>query len=365
MTPEVPAATPTRLDPAERDAIADAMARVVADGPWIGGAEVSGFEEEFSAYLGGGSIVGCGNGTDALVLAITGLELPAGSAVLVAANEGGYASTALRMAGLTPVPMDLDAVTLAPSPQTAADAAAGRSDVVALVVTHLHGDAVDLAALDVWRRERGIRLIEDCAQAHGARHAGRQVGRTGDAATFSFYPTKNLGALGDAGAVMFADPDAAQHARTLAQYGWNATHEIAFARGRNSRLDPLQAAILRARLGFLDERNERRRQLLSRYRARAPHLTFLGDPTEGTAHHAVVRSPERDRLAEHLARHGVRTAIHYRSVLGDMPGLDVPAVPTPMARSLAAEILSIPCTPELTPQEIDRVENALDEWEAR
>lgn len=360
---DVPEATPTRWDAAERAAVTRAIARVVDDGPWIGGSEVVRFEEEFAAYLGGGSVVGCGNGTDALVLAVTGLELPVGGGVLVPANDGGYAATAVRIAGLTPIPMDLDATTLAPSAQTAADAAAGRSDVVAIVATHLHGDPLDLTSLDAWRRDRGIRLIEDCAQAHGARRDGRHVGLTGDAGAFSFYPTKNLGALGDAGAVVFADAEAARHARSLAQYGWDDDRAIVLARGRNSRLDPVQAAALRARLPFLDERNERRRAVLARYRARAPHLTFLGDAQDGVAHHAVVRTTARDELAQHLAERGVRTAVHYRRVLGDMPGLDLPDIPTPVARQLADEILSVPCTPELSEHEISRVESALEVWE--
>ncbi|MCU1513913.1 MAG: Glutamine--scyllo-inositol transaminase, partial [Microbacteriaceae bacterium] len=265
---------------------------------------------------------------------------------------------------LVPLPVDLDPITLAPTPATAAAASGQRTDVVAIVVAHLHGDPLDLAALDAWRRQRGLRLIEDCAQAHGARREGRHVGHVGDAATYSFYPTKNLGAVGDAGAVVFAESEVASHARQLAQYGWDDSHSIAFARGRNSRLDPIQAAILQARLQFLDSRNARRLQILNRYRAVVRGSTFLGDPQLGVAHHAVVRSDDRDGLARHLSAMGIRTAVHYPFVVGDMPGLQLQDARTPVARTLAGHILSLPCTPELTEDEILRVESALAGWEA-
>ena len=360
----MPIATPTRLAPEERKAVRRAIERVIDSGPWIGGPEVSQFEDEFAAYIGGGSVVGCGNGTDALVLAIIGLDLPVGSQVLVAANEGGYAATAIRMAGLTPVAMDLDPTTLAPSARNAADAAAGREDVSAIIATHLHGDPLDMAEIDAWRRHRGIRLIEDCAQAHGARRNGRHAGHTGEAAAFSFYPTKNLGALGDGGAVVFSDPEAAIRARALAQYGWNSERSIMLGRGRNSRLDALQAAVLRARLDFLDERNARRRAILAHYRSVAARSQFLGDRDYGTAHHAVLRSTNRDELSRHLAVRGVQTAIHYPLVLGQMPGLDLGIAATPVAAALAEQILSIPCTPELSDEEITRIASALEEWGA-
>jgi aminotransferase EvaB len=364
LTDDVPQATPTRLAPEERSAVDEAIAGVLRDGPWIGGPVVSAFESAFAGYIGGGHVVGCANGTDALVLAMTGLELPLGAAVLVASNDGGFAATAVRLAGLVPLPVDLDPITLAPTPATAAAAASQRFDVVAIVVAHLHGDPLDLAALDAWRRERGLRLIEDCAQAHGARRDGRHVGLVGDAATYSFYPTKNLGAAGDAGAVVFADPDVASHARKLAQYGWDESHSVAVARGRNSRLDPIQAAILQARLPFLDSRNARRRQILNRYRMVVQGSTVLGDPELGTAHHAVIRSEDRDGLARHLLARGIRTAVHYPVVIGDMPGLQLQDAHTPVARTLAGHILSLPCTPELTDDEILRVESALAEWES-
>ena len=314
------------------------------------------FERAFAAYVGTepGLTVGVGNGTDALVLAMAALRLPAGSGVLVAADDGGYAATAARMAGLVPVATDVGP--RGPTVETAADGM--RADVTALVVTHLHGDAVPLAELDQWRRDNGLFLIEDCAQAHGLRVDGRHVGLTGDAATFSFYPTKNLGAVGDAGAVLFADPASADRARSLRQYGWGERFRADLPGGRNSRLDPVQAAVLVARLPFLDARNTRRRAIAARY---AEHVELHGDRNTSVAHHAVALADDRDRLAAGLATRGVDTAVHYPWLVTEMPGLEMAPAPTPQAARMRDRILSLPCFPELTDAEVDQVCEALEE----
>jgi dTDP-4-amino-4,6-dideoxygalactose transaminase len=297
------------------------------------------------------------------VLALTGLDVPAGAEVLVPGHDGGYAATAVRLAGLVPVVADVDAATAAPDVATLDSAASRAPDACAVIVTHLHGDPADLTSIDPWRRQRGLLLIEDCAQAHGAEHGGRKVGTIGDAGAFSFYPTKNLGAIGDAGAVVFRDPDAAARARSLAQYGWGERYRIERARGRNSRLDPLQAAVLRARLPFLDSRNSRRAEVLAGYIRAAPGLDFLGGT--GVAHHAVVRTDDRNRLAAHLTRAGIGHDIHYPFAVADMPGAGVTGGPTPEARRLAGQVLSLPCTPELRDDERDAVIGALTAWSPR
>jgi aminotransferase EvaB len=358
----VPAAAPTRLEPAERAAIDEAIARVVTDGPRIGGPAVEQFESDFATYLGAHDVLGVANGTDALSLAFTGLELPPGSGILIVANEGGYAATAARQAGFEPVVMDIDQATLMPSAATAR--AADAPHVAALVLTHLHGDAVDLAELDGWRRERGLRLVEDCAQAAGLRVDERHVGLTGDAAAFSFYPTKNLGGLGDGGALVFADPETATRARSLAQYGWGERFRVEIAGGRNSRLDPLQAAILSARLPFLDARNEVRRTISARYRgALAAGGRIYGDPVTTVAHHSVAIVERRDALATLLEDRGIQTARHYPYLLTEMPGLLLGrSTPTPQAVRLRDQSLSLPCFPEMTAAEVDTVVFALEEW---
>jgi dTDP-4-amino-4,6-dideoxygalactose transaminase len=360
----VPAATPTRLLPEERAAVDAALRRVTDSGPWIGGPEVEAFEAEFAGRLGLRHVVGCANGTDALALALGGLDLAPGAAVLVPGHDGGYAATAARMAGFVPFAVDVDAGSAGPTVVTvdaaASAAAAIGAEPTAIVVTHLHGDPVDpsdFAEIDAWRRGRGMSLVEDCAQAAGA----PGVAATGDAAAFSFYPTKNLGALGDAGAVVFADPGAATRARSLAQYGWGERYRIELPGGRNSRLDALQAAVLRARLPFLETRNARRRAVRARYAAAAPVLEVLGT-ADGVAHHAVVRTERRDRLIAYLEERGVSSAIHYPVAVADMPGARIAGADTPEARRLASSIVSLPCTPELTDAEVDAVASALAEW---
>lgn len=361
----VPSAAPTRLAPDEAAAVREAVLRVVADGPWVLGPEVEAFEAAFADYTGIAATVGVGNGTDALVVAFTALDLSPGAGVLVAADEGGYAATAARIAGLVPVVMDLAADSLTVDATTAA--AADRSGVEAVVVTHLHGDPVDLTGIDLWRRERGLALVEDCAQAHGLRVGGVHVGTTGDAATFSFYPTKNLGAVGDGGLVGFRDPAVAARARALRQYGWGAERfRVDLARGRNTRLDPLQAAVLAARLPYLDSGNEQRRAQSARWRAALDGRMLLrGDPATTVAHHAVAIGEDRDDLAAHLAERGVDTAIHYPHLVGDMPGLAAEGEPAPVAASVAARILSLPCFPGMTDDEAAHVEAALLDWRAR
>jgi aminotransferase EvaB len=352
----VPVAAPTRLAPSEAAAVRAAVERVVTGDRWVGGPAVSSFEAAFASYLGTErSVVGVASGTDALVLAFAALGLAPGSAVLVAADEGGYAAGAAAQLGLRVRVMDVDPELGVP---TAATAAAGwADDVAAVVVTHLHGDAVPLADLDRWRRELGLFLVEDCAQAHGLRVGGRHVGLVGDAATFSFYPTKNLGAVGDAGAVVIGDEHAGT-VRSLREYGWGERYRVDRPGGRNSRLDPIQAALLEARLPFLDARNERRRAISGCYRE---VVELHGDPRTTVAHHAVALLPDlehRDRLREHLAARGIGTALHYPWLVTEMPGLAA----TGDARSAARRRdrkLTLPCFPELTDDEVEQVRKAL------
>lgn len=359
--PSVPAAAPTRLSPDESAAIHTAMMQVVSDGPWIGGPAVEQFEAEYAEASGSAHIVGVANGTDALVLAMLALDLPAGSAVLVAANEGGYAATAARSIGLRPVATDVGESMSMGAPQAEA---AMTPDTAAIVVTHLHGDAAPLSDLDDWRRRHGLAMIEDCAQAHGARSQGRPVGTTGDVAAYSFYPTKNLGAIGDAGAVATDDPARAERVRRLRQYGWDDQRRVTIPGGRNSRMDPLQAAVLTARLPWLESRNERRRMIANRYRqaVAGSAIRIHGDERETVAHHAVALTDRRDDLAAFLGERGITVAVHYPYLLGEMPGLRLDAGPVPVAERFRDSMLSLPCFPELTDDEVDRVVAALTDW---
>lgn len=361
----VPVAAPTRLAPAEAADVRAAVARVLADGPWILGPEVAAFEAELGAYVGVPDLVGVGNGTDALVVAMAALGLASGEAVLVAANEGGYAAVAARQLGLTVRVTDVDPVTMGPTVDLLE--AAWASDVAVVVVTHLHGDAVPVAEVADWCRARGIPLVEDCAQAHGLRVDGRHVGAAGDAATYSFYPTKNLGAVGDGGAVAFRDPEVAERARLLRQYGWGERFRCELPQGRNTRLDPLQAAVLRARLPYLDTRNARRRELANRFRAclAGSALRLHGDAETSVAHHAVLLTEDREEVRDLLADAGVDTTVHYPFLVGEMPGLAAAPAVVPTAAALRDRVLSVPCFPELTEAEADRVCTALTDVAAR
>jgi dTDP-3-amino-2,3,6-trideoxy-4-keto-D-glucose/dTDP-3-amino-3,4,6-trideoxy-alpha-D-glucose/dTDP-2,6-dideoxy-D-kanosamine transaminase len=349
------------------------MSRVLDSGQWILGTEVAAFEHDFADYVGARAVVGVGNGTDALALAFLALELPPASEVLVTAIDGGFSAVAARMVGLNPVVMDIDPVTLGPTEATAATSL--TPDTTAIVVTHLHGNAVDVAGLQEWRRSKGLRLIEDCAQAHGLRVDGRSVGATADAATFSFYPTKNLGAVGDGGAVAFTGAGSeslAERVRTLRQYGWDDRRRVEVPEGRNSRLDELQAAVLSERLRFLEPRNCRRRQTRDAYSEAlggSARASMLGGSVPTVVHHAVVLTrsrAERDDLVRHLDRCGIDTAMHYPWLVQDMPGLRLAsAASCPVSRSLVEQTITVPCSPELQEDEVDRVIEALRAWSTR
>ena len=316
MTLRVPVAAPGRMDPEESQAVRAALDRAIAAGTFVGGHFVDAFEEQFAAeVLPGSRCVAVGNGQDALTLALQALDLPPGSRVLVPSNDGGFAANSVQALGLQPSQMDcaedglvgLDQVLEAWSPQ-----------VSAVVVTHLHGLVVDTGAIQRWCHERGIRVLEDCSQAHGA----PGIGAGADASIFSFYPTKNLGALGDGGAVVTAEADVATRVRRLRHYGWGAKYRVETQGGRNSRLDSIQAAVLSARLPFLPGNNHLRRAVVSRYERCLPGRSFLTRADDSfVAHHAVLVDEDQrrscrplgacqDRLRRPLPVSGVRDARH-------------------------------------------------------
>jgi len=369
----VPLATPTRMGSDETFLVDGAVRRVLESSRWILGEEVTGFEEEFARYVRAPEVVGVGNGTDALALAFLALEIPPGSEVIVCETDGGYGAVAARMVGLIPVPMEVDPHSFAPTAELAAQVLTTRTR--ALVVTHLHGTAVPLLELDHWRRGAGLHLIEDCAHAHGLRVDGHHVGTTGDIATFSFYPTKNLGTVGDAGALVFSGSrpvDIALRARELREYGWREKYRPTISGGRNTRMDEIHAAVLRARLPFLDARNDARRRIWERYSttlASGERAAILGAGQPGVAHQAVVitaSQADRDDLAGHLADRGIATGLHYPWLVSEMFRDATPTLgrsESHTASSLKRDrTLTIPCTPELTEEEVAHVDRALSEW---
>ena len=350
---------------ADGDALASRIREVVNSGWYILGNEVRQFEEEFAAYLGARATVTVANGTDALELALRALELRPGQEVITVANAGMYASTAIRKIGAVPRYIDVEAGSMNLDPALL-DAAAGPQ-TGAVILTHLYGRMADVAAVARWCEQRGIPLIEDCAQSHGAQAGGRRAGTFGRLSCFSFYPTKNLGALGDGGAVVTSDAALAERLRGLRQYGWQGKYDVRLAGGSNSRLDEIQAAVLRMRLPALDASNARRVAIAKMYgqglrhpRIRVPEVV----EQQYVAHLYVVRSDARDSLRQHLAAQGIATDVHYPIPDHRQSAYAAAApAPLPVTEQLAREVLTLPCFPELTDDEVRAVIAACNSWQ--
>jgi dTDP-4-amino-4,6-dideoxygalactose transaminase len=344
----------------QRDALVRATTDVLDSGWFVRGRQHAAFLSELESYLGVPHVIGCGNGTDALELALRAAQLGSRRTVLTAANAGGYASTAARAAGLRVryVDVDPDAHTVDPA---AVDAAID-DDTFALVVTHLYGRVADVDGVRSAIGGRDVFIVEDCAQAFGASTPEGRAGSLGDLATFSFYPTKTLAALGDGGAVATSDPVLAQRVAQLGEYGWVTKYEAALAGGRNSRLDELQAAYLRVRLPLVEDANTTRRATITRYaEAASSRIQVLpaADPSHA-AHLAVVVTDSAEDLGNHLAQAGVGHAVHYpvpdhrQVAFADGEQRDLP-----VTDSFVGRILSLPLFTELTDSEIGAVCDAL------
>lgn len=338
----------------------DAAARgVMASSQFILGPEVSAFEEEFAAYCDTRHAIGVGSGLDALRLILLGYELGPGDEVLVPSNTFIATWLAVTQAGAIPVPVEPDLLTHNITAE--AVEAAITSSTKAIMPVHLYGHPADMDAIVTLGRERGIPVIEDAAQAQGARYRGRRAGALGDAAGFSFYPGKNLGAMGDAGAVTTNDDGLAERVRMLRNYGSKVKyhHDVP---GMNSRLDSIQAAALRVKLRHLDEWNERRRSLAARYIDGLGGVEGLVLPApaewaEPVWHLFVVRSRQRDTLQGRLSEAGVDTIIHY-PIPPHRTGAyanGFAGVRLPVAERLADEVLSLPMGPHLSAEDADVV----------
>lgn len=344
-------------------AIDEAVTRVVSSGWYLAGNEVSEFERSFAEFCGAHECVGVGSGTDALELALRATGVTAGAEVVMAANAGGYAALACIAAGGSPVFAEVDPRSLSLDPTAAA--AAVTPQTVAVVITHLYGIAADVAALRA-AIPSGLPIIEDGSQAHGAARDGRTVGAMADLAAFSFYPTKNLGALGDAGAVTGTNPDLLQLVRRLHQYGWTERYFAADPPGRNSRLDEIQAAVLRVKLGFLPARNNERVAIADRWADAAPwpsvHRTAGAAAGGYVGHLHVVRPENRSAAAAALQAQGVATAVHFPVPDHQQPGIALHsriAHELPHTEAACRTVLSLPCFPELRADEVDHVADVL------
>ena len=338
--------------------LAACLRQVVDSGWYVLGSQVRDFEAAFADYVGVSHTVGVANGTDALVLALRALGVGAGSRVAMVANAGYYGSAAAALVGAEPMYVDVDAATLTMEPGSLS-AVLAHEKTDAVIGTHLYGQMADMDRLSTLCRQAGVPLIEDGAQAHGAAWAGRQAGAWGAVGCFSFYPTKNLGALGDGGAVVTGDAELADRLRALRQYGWGRKYEVLFPGGGNSRLDELQAAVLLAKLPRLNAANAARRAIAGRYGAELAGLPLALPPLPGedcVAHLYVVRTPRREALRAYLTSRGIGCEVHYPVPDHLQPVREGPGqFHLPVTEAACAEVLSLPCYPGLEPAQQDRV----------
>jgi dTDP-4-amino-4,6-dideoxygalactose transaminase len=347
-----------------RDEYERAFGAVLRHGRFVGGEEIERFEDEFAAYCGATACVGVANGTDALELILTGLGIGPGDEVIVPANTFVATAEAVWAAGARPVFVDVLPDTL--QIDAAAAAAAVTGSTAAVMAVHLFGQMADVEALLAVSDRHGLAVIEDAAQAHGARFAGRRAGSVGIAAGFSFYPSKNLGALGDGGAVITSDDGLAERVRALSNHGRGADDRHRHdRRGRNSRLDTLQAAVLSAKLRCLDALNAGRVQAMERYRIALPPgcRPVAVHPAADPVHHlAVVEVNDRQRITRALRDGGIGWGIHYPVPCHRQPAFAAfSGESLPVAERAAERIVSLPMWPTITDAEVWRVCEVLQE----
>jgi dTDP-4-amino-4,6-dideoxygalactose transaminase len=346
--------------------VTERVRAVLSHGWYVLGPECTAFEEEYAAFVGVASCVGVGNGLDALRLCLIALGIGAGDEVLVPSNTFVATWLAVSSVGALPVPVEPDEGTFNMSPAAMASSVTPRTRAV--IPVHLYGLPADMEAILEFARAHGLRVVEDACQAHGARYLGRRAGSFGDLAAWSFYPAKNLGAYGDGGAVTGNDSALVDRVRRLANYGSSKKYEHA-EKGYNSRLDELQAAVLRVKLGYLDEWNARRTDVAERYQREIRHpeirLPKVPPTSESAWHQFVVRSPHRDLLAQHLRNLGIETLIHYPLPPHRLPAYEeLDDATLPIADRLSSEVLSLPMGPQLTSTQVGMVVDALNVFRA-
>jgi dTDP-3-amino-3,4,6-trideoxy-alpha-D-glucose transaminase len=338
-----------------REEVEAAIARVIGGTSAIRGPEVAGFELALAAYCTTSHAVGVGSGTDALLLALRAAGIGPGDEVITVALTAAGTAQSILLSGATPVYVDIDPVTRCIDPK--AIRAAIGSKTAAIVPVHLFGHMADMHEIARLAAQHGLFLLEDCAQALGANIDGRKAGTFGHAAAFSFYPTKNLGCVGDGGAIVTSDASLAEKIRMLSNYGWTDSHRISNAIAGNSRLDELQAAILSALLPHLDVGNQERRNIARRYLKALQGFVDVPYDQPGTIwHQFVIESYDRDGLAERLQSDGIGTGVHYHPPLHHQPALvNAFSAPLPVTERLSKRFLSLPIQPEAVGTNIDRI----------
>jgi dTDP-4-amino-4,6-dideoxygalactose transaminase len=356
--------------------IDESIARVVSSGWFIGGSECEQFEAEYATYCGTTQAVGVANGLDALHLALRAMDVGPGDEVIVPSNTYIATWLAVSLCGATPVPVEPDALTYNIDPALIEAAITPATRVILPV--HLYGQPADMDAILAIARKHGLRVLEDGAQAHGARYKGHRIGAHGDAVAWSFYPGKNLGAMGDGGAVTTNDAKLAERIRVLRNYGSRVKY-VNEVQGYNSRLDPLQAAVLRVKLAHLDEWNTRRKAIATIYTAELGRvissetrqskpplvLPFVPDWAEPVWHLYVVQHSQRNALMKHMGDAGIGTLIHY-PIPPHLQNAYAPAGYVsgqfPIAEQIANQCLSLPMGPHLALESINKVITDVDKY---
>lgn len=350
-----------------KDELDDAYRRVMASGWYLLGGELEAFEAEFAAYVGAAQCVGVASGLDALILALRAVGVGAGDEVIVPSNTYIATWLAVSAVGATPVPVEPDPDTFNLDPSLIGPAITERT--AAILPVHLYGRPAPMTEILAIARRHGLKVVEDAAQAHGARYRGERIGAMGDAVAWSFYPGKNLGAYADGGAVTTNDAEIDDQVRVLRNYGSRVKYHNE-VQGVNSRLDELQAAFLRVKLAHLDQWNERRSAIAARYKeslgsGRSGLAIPANDPLDEPAWHLfVVRTPQRDVVQQRMTQRGIQTLVHYPIPPHRQPAYEVALAPhpqLPIADRLAAEVLSLPIGPHLDAGSVERVVGALRE----
>ncbi len=342
-----------------------ATARVLKGGWYILGPEVKAFEKEFADYLGVKYAIGVGSGTEAIHIALLALGVGAGDEVITVPNTAVATVAAIELTGARPVLVDVRDDTMLMDVEKIEHAITPRTK--AIIPVHLFGQSCDLDPILEIARAKNIYVLEDCAQAHGATYRGKRVGSIGDLAAFSFYPTKNLGAYGDGGAITTNDPALAERVNLLRQYGWRERY-LSDIKGMNSRLDELQAAILRVKLRHLDAWNQARRERAALYTELLRTVTPPREMPYGEAvyHLYVVQSKKRDALVEYLKTRGIGTMIQYPHTIHLQPAytnLGYRQGDLPVSERLAREIVSLPLYPELSLENVRMIASIVNQFD--
>jgi len=350
---------------ADHQGVMEAIDRVIRSGKWIHGPEHNAFEGELAEFIGAKYAYGVGNGTDALEIALRAVGCVAGSTIITVANAGGYTSIAAKSIGCKVIYCDVDPLHLVINPDSLKPLLS--KTINAVVVTHLFGNVAPISRITEMCREYGIKVIEDCAQSIGGSENGNSLGSIGDIGTFSFYPTKNLGAIGDGGALTTNSDEYAKRIQSLRQYGWNGKYRITITGGMNSRLDEIQAAILRINLRNLPKNNQRRKDVIRLYSSGLIDscIRLVTSGHDGSAPHlAIILLPEesdREKFRSKLMQANISTDIHYPILDNHQDGFDNLKNNSSLkvSEELSARILSIPLFPDLSESEISEIISAV------